>query len=66
MNHTIYSADRTTHLKIVVVALVAGIVVAGLGISTRTVASDDGVQTARVIKTGKPVVVTSSGASVVR
>ena len=66
MNHSIYSADRTTHLKIVVVALVAGIVVAFLGISTRTVASDDGVQTARVIKTGKPVVVTSSGASVVR
>ena len=25
MNHSIYSADRTTHLKIVVVALVAGI-----------------------------------------
>ena len=30
MNHSIYSADRTTHLKIVVVALVAGIAVAGL------------------------------------
>ena len=66
MNHSIYSADRTTHLKIVVVALVAGILVAGFSISTRTVASDDGVQTARVIKTGKPVAVTSSGASVVR
>ena len=25
MNHSIYSADRTTHLKIVVVALVAAI-----------------------------------------
>ena len=65
MNHSIYSADRTTHLKIVVVALVAGILVAGFGISTRATATDD-VQTARVIKTGKPVVVTSSGASVVR
>jgi len=65
MNHSIYSADRTTHLKIVVVALVAGILVAGLTISTRATTSDD-VQTARVIKTGKPVVVTSSGASVVR
>ena len=32
MNHSIHSADRSTHLKIVVVALVAGIVVAGLGI----------------------------------
>ena len=37
MNHSIYSADRTTHLKIVVVALVAGIAVAGFGISARTI-----------------------------
>ena len=65
MNHSIYSADRSTHLKIVVVALVAGILVAGFGISTRATTSDD-VQTARVIKTGKPVVVTSSGATLVR
>jgi hypothetical protein len=65
MNHSIYSADRTTHLKIVVVALVAGIAVAGFGISART--SDDSyTQTARVIKAGKPVAITSSGASVVR
>ena len=27
MNHSIHSADRTTHLKIVVIALVAGILV---------------------------------------
>jgi hypothetical protein len=66
MNHSIYSADRTTHLKIVVVALVAGILVAGFGISTRTATSDDGMQTARVMKAGKPVAITSSGASVVR
>ena len=33
MNHSIYSADRTTHLKIVVVALVAGILIAGFSIS---------------------------------
>ena len=66
MNHSIYSADRTTHLKIVVVALVAGILVAGFGISTRNTTSDDGVQTARVLKAGKPVAVTSSGTSVVR
>ena len=66
MNHSIYSADRTTHLKIVVVALVAGILVAGFGISTRATSSDDSVQTAKVLKAGKPVAITSSGASVVR
>ncbi len=66
MNHSIYSADRTTHLKIVVVALVAGILVAGFGISTRATSSDDAVQTAKVMKAGKPVAVTSAGASVVR
>src|ERR1041385_106840 len=36
MNHSIYSADRSTHRKIVIVALVAGIAVAGFGISART------------------------------
>jgi len=64
MNHSIHSADRSTHLKIVVMALVAGIVVAGLGISARTKA--DYSQTAHVIKAGKPVAVTSSDAMVVR
>ncbi|MBW7971383.1 hypothetical protein [Bradyrhizobium sp. BR 10289] len=66
MNHSIYSADRSTHLKIVVVALVAGIAVAGLGITARS-GSDDGLtQIARVIKAGKPVVITSSNANLVR
>jgi hypothetical protein len=66
MNHSIYSADRSTHLKVVVVALVAGIVVVGLGISTRSNSDDGYAQTARVIKAGKPVTVTSSNASMVR
>ena len=66
MNHSIYSADRTTHLKIVVVALVAGILVAGFGISTRATSSDDSVQTAKVLKAGKAVVMTSSDTSMIR
>jgi len=66
MNHSIYSADRSTHLKIVVVALFAGIVVAGFGIAARTNSDDGYAQTAHVIKAGKPVVVTSSNASMVR
>ena len=66
MNHSIYSADRSTHLKVVVVALVAGIVVAGLGISARTSSDDGYAQSARVLKAGAPVAVTNSNASVVR
>ena len=68
MNHSIYSADRTTHLKIVVVALVAAIAVAGFSITARST-SDEGLMQAAstsVMKAGKPVVVTSSGNSVVR
>jgi len=66
MNHSIYSADRTTHLKIVVVALVAGILVAGFSIAARNSSDEGFTQTARVMKAGKPVVITSSGSSVVR
>jgi hypothetical protein len=68
MNHSIYSADRTTHLKIVVVALVAAIGVAGFSITARSTSDDGLMQTAsaRVLKAGKPVVITSSSNSVVR
>ena len=64
MNHSIHSADRSTHLKIVVVALVAGIAVAAFGISART--GSDQTQTAQVVKAGKAITVTSSNAAVVR
>ncbi len=64
MNHSFHSADRATHLKIVVVALVAGIVVTGFAISART--GSDSSQTAHVIKAGKPITVTSSDTSMVR
>ena len=66
MNHSFYSADRSTHLKIVVVALVAGIAVAGFALSSRTNADRDSPQTAGVIKAGKPIAITSSGTSVTR
>ena len=67
MNHSIYSADRSTHLKIVVVALIAGIAVAGFSISARTTISDEGyTQTARVIKAGKPMAITSATTTAVR
>jgi hypothetical protein len=66
MNHSIYSADRPTHLKIVVVALVAGIAVAAVGLSARLNSDNGYTQTARVMKAGKPVVVTSSDTSMIR
>ena len=50
MNHSLHSADRATHLKIVVVALIAGISVAALGITARTTAADS--QTAQVKLSG--------------
>jgi hypothetical protein len=64
MNHSIHSADRATHLKIVVMALVAGIAVAGFALSAHV--GSDYTQTARVLKAGKPVVLTSSDSSIVR
>jgi hypothetical protein len=64
MNHSIHSADRATHLKIVVMALVAGIAVAGFAISAQT--TPDYSQSARAMKAGKPVVLTSSDTSIVR
>jgi predicted lipoprotein with Yx(FWY)xxD motif len=64
MNHSIHSADRATHLKIVVLALVTGIAVAAFGISART--NSDYAQTAHVIKAGKAMTVTSSNTSAVR
>ncbi|WP_441236530.1 hypothetical protein [Bradyrhizobium sp. 930_D9_N1_4] len=67
MNHSIHSADRGTHLKIVVVALVAGIAVACLGIAARTNADySQTAQSTHVIKAGKPVVVTSASTSEIR
>jgi hypothetical protein len=64
MNHSIHSADRATHLKIVVMALMAGIAVAGFALSARS--GSDYSQTARVQKAGKPVVLTSSDTLIVR
>jgi hypothetical protein len=65
MNHSIHSADRATHLKIVVVALVAGIAVTAFGIAARSTV-DNSQTAARVIKAGKPVVITSSESAMMR
>lgn len=51
MTRSVYSAGRTTHLKIVAVALVAGIGIAGFGIAVRMNGDEGYSQTADVIKT---------------
>jgi hypothetical protein len=58
MNHSLATADRTTHLKVVIVALVAAIVVVTVGIAARVTAMDT--ETARVRTQG--VVVVKAGA----
>lgn len=40
MNHSIATADRNTHLKIVVLSLVAAIMVVCVGITARLASSD--------------------------
>lgn len=70
MNHSIRSADRATHLKIVVVALIGATLVAGIGIAAR--ASNHAAEHGRiealipVIKAGGPIAVSSSGTATVR
>lgn len=65
MNHSIYSADRSTHLKIVVLALLAAIAVTSLSLSFHSSPAESTDRTA-VLRAGKPMAVSSSTVSVVR
>jgi hypothetical protein len=61
MNHSLVTADRTTHLKIVAVSLVAAIAVIVVGITARvtdTSASANLQAHGPVLKAGKPAAVT--------
>jgi hypothetical protein len=57
MNHSIYSADRRTHLKIVVVGLLCATLVAAIGTFARVSSTID-LSTAPLVKAGQPTVVT--------
>ncbi len=69
-NATILTADRTTHIKIVVVSLVASILILLAGIAARTDARSD--TTARIqtagpaVKAGKPITVSRTETSAIR
>jgi hypothetical protein len=55
MNHSMYSADRRTHLKIIVVGLACTIVVAAVGIFANLGEVDLG--TAPLVKAGQPTTI---------
>jgi hypothetical protein len=70
MSESLLSADRSTHIRIVAVALVAAIVVVTVGIFARS--TDPGTMAAGVerdrlvVKSGQPATVTDSARSSVR
>lgn len=69
MNSSLYTADRTTHLKIVLVGLAAAVLIAVIGISARELNLGTDIvaaQTPTVIKAGGPVVFTDKAGPVVR
>ena len=69
MNWSLYTADRATHLKIVVVALIAGTLIAGFGIAARDLNLGTDILTARapaVQQPGSTVVFTSRDISTIR
>jgi hypothetical protein len=66
MNHSIYSADRETHLRVVVTALVAAIAISGLSLSLHSYGQTAPAESTVVLKAGKPVTVGSSTTAFVR
>jgi hypothetical protein len=68
-NYTMNTADRLTHIKIVVVSLIAGIAVVCVGIAARPELPDMSTRLearAPVLKPGKPVVWTRSDQVTIR
>ena len=69
MNWSMYTADRTTHLKIVVVGLAAALLIAVIGISARELNLGTDIMSAQgptVIKAGGPVLFTDRNGPTIR
>ena len=68
MNYSIYSANRDTHLKIVLVSLIASIIIVGMGIAAGPQLHNTSQleATAHVLKAGKPINWTNSESTVTR
>jgi Na+-transporting NADH:ubiquinone oxidoreductase subunit NqrC len=67
-NFSIFTADRGTHVKIVVVSLIASIIVITVGITARTTTSDTASMQASstIVRAAKPVMATTTGAGTIR
>ncbi len=69
MNWSIYTADRTTHLKIVVVGLAAAVLISVISIAAMHLNLGTDVLTAQaptVIKAGGPVAFTNRDSATIR
>ena len=64
-NSSLLTADRMTHLKIVVVSLVCATLVAAVGVTSRIADAGNGRLEATIVKAGTPITA-SSEASFVR
>jgi hypothetical protein len=66
-NFSIFTADRGTHVKIVVVSLIASIIVIAVGITARTGVDTASMQaSSTIVKATKPVMATTTGAGTIR
>jgi hypothetical protein len=68
-NYTIHTADRLTHLKIVVMSLVAGIIVVAVGIAARPSLPDMSTQLearAPVLKPDRQIIWTDAATTTIR
>ena len=69
MNWSMYTADRATHLKIVVVGIAAALLIAVIGISAQQLNLGTDILTAQaptVIKAGGPVIFTDRAGATIR
>jgi ABC-type proline/glycine betaine transport system permease subunit len=65
MNNTsMFTADRSTHLKIVVVSLFCATLVAGIGVAARVSDTASGGLQATVIKAGPPVTASTDSSTI--
>jgi hypothetical protein len=64
-NSSMFTADRGTHLKIVVVSLICATIVAGIGIASRATAPS-GRMEAGVITVGKPLTASTTTETSIR